>query len=153
MAFSITVHRRSDDSLFQAPPGDVFSEEFDRWFKDCQARWLYENPLGADGTVFEWWHVPAQEIGFPLVGAIYNNGIRVAGADLNRLIRELEMLERFWDRANFSEAGSLNHHITYADGSQEERLVPLRDHLQERLGYLREAIHIAQECDGIVGIS
>jgi hypothetical protein len=85
MAFSITVHRRSDDALFQTPPADVSSEEFDRWIKDCQARWLYENPLGADGTVFELWNVPAHEIGLPLVGAIYDNGLRVAGADLDCL--------------------------------------------------------------------
>jgi hypothetical protein len=144
MAFSITVHRRSDDALFQTPPVDVYSEEFDCWIKDCETRVLYENPLGADGTVFELWNVPAHEIGLPLVGAIYDNGLRVAGADLDCLSRELEALERFWDRADFSQAGSLNHHITYPDGSQEVRVVPLQDHLQERLCYLREAIRLAQ---------
>ena len=133
MAFGITVHRRSDDGLFQAPPANVYSEEFDRWIKDVQARWLYENPLGAGGTVFDWWHKPAHEIGLPLVGAIYNEGLRVTDADLDRLSRELDALERFWDGA---------------DLSQE-----LRDHLQESLGYLREAIRIALECDGILVIS
>jgi hypothetical protein len=152
MAFAISVHRRSDDALFQSPPADVYTEEFDRWIKNCQERWLYQNPLGADGTVFEFWNVPAHEIGLPLVGAIYNNGLRVAGADLDHLSRELEALERFWDGADFSQAGSINHHIIHADGSKEVRVVPLRDDLQERLGYLREAIRIAQECDGIVDI-
>ena len=40
----------------------------------------------------------------------------------------------------------------HPDGTQEERLVPLADHLSERLGYLREAIRIAYECGGVVDI-
>jgi hypothetical protein len=152
MSFGITVHRLSDDELFKTHPADVYSEEFDHWIKDCQERLLYENPLGADGTVFELWNVPAHEIGLPLVGAIYNDGLRVAGEDLDRLSRELDALERFWDDADFSQAGSMNQHIIHADGSQESRAIPLRDDLQERLGYLREAIRIAAENDGIVEI-
>ena len=85
MAFSISVHRRSDDALFRTPPADVSTEALDRWIKDCQAKRLYENPLGADGTVFELWNVPAHKLGLPLVGALYDNGLHVGGAALDCL--------------------------------------------------------------------
>ena len=107
MAFDITVHRRSDDALFQEPVEDVSSEEFDLWIKDCQARWLYENPLGADGTVFNLWHVPAHELGLPLVGSIYQSGLRVQGPQLAELSRELDALEAFWAATDFSQATPL----------------------------------------------
>jgi hypothetical protein len=81
MAFGITVHRRADDALYRAEP-DVGSESFDRWIKECQDRWVYENPLGADGTVFNLWHVPAHYLKLPLLGSIYENGLRVEGSQL-----------------------------------------------------------------------
>lgn len=152
MSFAITVHRRADDALYQTEPTAVGSEEFDRWIKECQARWVYENPLGADGTIFELWHVPAAELGLPLVGSIYNNRLRVEGAQLPELSRELDALEAFWDRTDFSGTPPLKYH-TILPGFEEIRLVPLREHLQERLGYLREAIRVAGECDGVVEIS
>ena len=74
MAFGITVHRRADDALYRSG-SDVGSEEFDRWIKECQARWVYENPLGSDGTVFNLGHVPAHELGLPLLGSIYRSGL------------------------------------------------------------------------------
>jgi hypothetical protein len=151
MSFSITVHRRADDALYRLEP-DVGSEAFDRWIKECQARWVYENPLGADGTVFELWHVPAHHLGLPLVGAIYQNGLRVEGSQFTELTRELDALEAFWARVDFSQAAPLKASITHPGGVEEVRLVPLEDHLRERLGYLREAIRLALECDGVVDI-
>ena len=152
MAFGITVHRRADDALYRSEP-DVRSESFDRWIKECQDRWVYEDPLGADGTVFEQWHVPAHHLKLPLLGSIYHHGLRVAGTQLEELSRELDALEAFWDQTDYSAATPLSYHTIVPGGAEEVRSVPLRDHLQERLGYLREAIRIAQDCDGVIGIS
>jgi hypothetical protein len=151
MAFSITVHRRADDALYRSEPA-FGSESFDRWIKECQARWVYENPLGADGTVFELWHVPAHHLGLPMIGSIYQNGLRVEGQQLADLSRELDALEVFWDNTDFSDARPMSCHALGDDGKEEVRFLPLREHLQERLGHLREAIRIAQECDGMVDI-
>ena len=151
MAFGITVHRRADDALYRSHP-DVASEGFDSWMMECQARWVYENPLGAGGTVFELWHVPAHELHLPLLGSIYHDGLRVEGEQLAALSRELDALQRFWAATDFSQTTPLRASIMHPDGTQEERLVPLADHLSERLGYLREAIRIAYECGGVVDI-
>jgi len=152
MAFGITVHRRADAALYQSHP-DVRSEEFDRWCKECQTRWVYENPLGADGTVFEFWHVPAIYIGLPLLGSLYENGLRVEGQRLIELGHELDSLERAWVSTDFSQADPLSAHTIHSNGIEEVKLVPLVEHLHERLGYLREAIRIAVECDGVIDIS
>ena len=152
MAFGITVHRRADAALYQSHP-DVRSEEFDRWCKECQARWVYENPLGADGTVFESWHVPAIRLGLPLLGSIYQNGLEVEGQQVIELGHELDALERFWASTDFSQAEPLPRSIIHPNGIEETQLVPLVDHLRTRLGYLREAIRIAVECDGVIVIS
>lgn len=152
MAFGITVHRRSDDALYRSHP-DVASEAFDRWMEQCQARWVYENPLGADGTVFEQWHVPAHRLGLPLLGSIYHDGLRVEGEQLAALGRELDALERFWAGTDFSRATPLRVSTMRPDGTWEERMEPLADHLAEQSGYLREAILVANECDGVVVIS
>jgi hypothetical protein len=151
MAFGITVHRRADDALYRTEP-DVGSEAFDDWIKECQARWVYENPLGADGTVFNLWHVPAHELGLPLLGSIYQNGLRVEGAQLAELSRELDALEAFWAGVDFSRATPLSASTIRPGGVEEFRLVPLEQHLRERLGCLREALQVAVECDGVVEI-
>jgi hypothetical protein len=151
MAFSITVHRRADDPLYRSEP-HVRSEAFDAWIKECQAQWVYEKPLGSNGTVFEPWHIPAHELGLPMLGSIYQNGLQVEGTQLAELSRELDALEAFWAEIDFSQAAPLTA-ATILPGSVEEvKLVPLLEHLRERLGYLREAIHVATECDGVLGI-
>lgn len=152
MAIGITVHRRADDAIYSDAP-EVGSEVFDRWIKDCQDRWVYENPLGADGTVFEHWHVPAHKLGLLLIGSIYHHGIRAEGSQLAELSRELVQLEAFWDQTDFSTARPLTCTTLLPGGAEEVVLIPLREHLQQRLGYLREAIRMAKECDGVVVIS
>jgi hypothetical protein len=149
MAFGITVHRRADDALYRMEL-DVRSEAFDGWIKECQARWIYEKPLGSDGTVFDLWHVPAHELGLPLLGSIYQDGLRVEGPQLTDLSRELEA---FWARADFSRAAPRSAPTIHPDGVEEVRLAPLEEHLRERLGYFREAIRVAAGCDGVVVIS
>lgn len=151
MAFGITVHRRADDAIYRTHP-EVSSDEFDRWIKECRARWVYENPLGAGGTVFELWHVPARELGLPLLGSVYHDGLHVEGEHLAALSRELDALEGFWAATDFSMPRPHQASIIHPDGRHEEWSVPLAEHLRERLGYLREAIRIAEECDGVVDI-
>lgn len=152
MPYHITVHRRADDAFFRSHP-DVASHEFDAWCDECQARWVYVNPLGAGGTVFEWWHDPAIELGLPLLGSVYQDGLEVEGERLAELGRELDALERYWDEADFSRAMAVTLPSRLPDGTQDIRVVPQEQDLRERLGYLREAIRVASECDGVVTIS
>lgn len=151
MAFHVTVHRRSDDALYHSHP-EFGSEPFDRWMAECQARWVYDNPLGGDDEVFNLWHVPAHELGLPLLSSVYREGLRAEGQQLRELSRELDALESFWAVTDFTHADPVNYSIRHPDGTLEARQVSRIDHLHKRLSYLREAICLAEECDGVVCI-
>ncbi len=135
------------------PPEDVNSSEFEQWELRCLARTLYDNPLGSDHTIRRYWSSPAEQLGLPLIAAIYNAGLRVGGADLLRLEEELNRLERQWATMDFSGEQKDRGSAPYEDGSIEAKEITDLDHLRERSGYLREAIRIARASDGIVGIS
>jgi hypothetical protein len=146
MAFHITVHRRTDDELFRSHP-EVGTDDFESWLAECQTRWVYENPFGADGTVHDFWHLPARDRGLPLIGNIYENGLRVEGHQLVELSKELDHLEAIWSRMDLGKG----EWITYVD-CQTHQLLTVQEHLHERLAYVREAIRAAQDCDGVLEI-
>lgn len=153
MPFSITVHRKSDDAFFQSPPSDVASKEFDLWADECQARTLYAEPLGSDGTVYKFWHVPAHALGLSLIGAIYNEGLCMEGDGFGQMEAELNALEEWWKSHAIMDAERLLEcSASCADGPCSETQISMEEHLQGRLGCLREAIRIAREYDGIVAI-
>src|SRR5262245_20815649 len=151
MSFSISVHHRADDLLFRSPP-DVHSKEFDHWFDECMAKTVYDNPLGSDGSVHEFWHVPALQLGLPLIRSIYNDGLWLHGVDLERLGREADTLERYWKSLNLTGRRPYACHTIRGDGSEERTWISVRDHLRERMGYLREAIRVAKAEDGVLSI-
>ncbi len=139
MAFGITVHRRSDDPLYQSEP-DVGSEAFDRWIKECQGRWVYENPLGADGTVFELWHVPAHHLELPLLGSIYHGGLRVQGSQVDDLNRELDALAVRREPARTMSCSSRPTRCTVTHRSTwSARRPPARESVRQGGGYRRRA--------------
>jgi hypothetical protein len=151
MSFSISVHRCVDDPYFASPP-DVSSADFDQWFAWYRERTLYDNPLGADGTVYELWHVPAKTLGLRLLVAVYNEGLVVAGRELETLSAEADKLEAFWDSLDLGNMPPYVCESWREDGSWERTYQSVREHLKERMGYLREAIQIARAKDGTLTI-
>lgn len=127
VAFHIRVYRLSDHSWVHHPPAALL-EDPELLIAEGLARTLYENPLGSGHTVYEYWSSPAATLGLPLIAAIYEQGLEVAGSALDVLERELDVLERAW-------------------------VPPLRAHLQERARFLREALRVAREAGGFVSIS
>ena len=89
--------------------------------KTCWQLWLYENPLGAGGVIYQFWHRPALELGLTLLQSIYNEGVQVSGDDLKRLSQELDVLEAFWNRSDFSNETPITLTIL-VDGSKVQRL-------------------------------
>jgi hypothetical protein len=153
MAFHISVYRKSDDELFVNPPEDVNSLEFEQWEARCLARTLYDNPLGSDDTVYHYWSTLAEHLGLPLISEIYTSGLRLYGADLSRLEKELDRLERHWETLDMrNEPGVLDSTLS-EEGRIKTNKVAFLDHLRERIGYLREAIRIAKASDGVVCVS
>ena len=97
---------------------------------------LFEEPLGREATVREWWSEPALVMGLPLLAAVYEDGFRTgvrwAGPELRHVLGELARLEEYWASAGLS-----------ADAAAD---------LGERAGYLRTAVAVAEECGGFVDI-
>jgi hypothetical protein len=97
---------------------------------------LYEQPLGSESAVREWWSEPAEALGLPLLAAIYEYGFyhgnRWAGRDLKQMRRELARLELHWSSAGLAADVLAN--------------------LRERAGYLRAAADLAEEYEGFVDI-
>ncbi len=112
MARSISVHRESS--------GDS----------------LYDEPLGSESAVREWWSQPAAALGLPLLAALYDHGFyhgnRWAGAELRQVLDQLTQLEEHWSLA----------------GLPPDVLADLR----ERAGYLRAAVALAEGCGGFVDV-
>ncbi|MEM7795690.1 MAG: hypothetical protein AAF579_14720 [Cyanobacteria bacterium P01_C01_bin.118] len=107
--------------------------------------YIYDRPLGTDGTVYDRWHAPAHRLGLRLLSEVYDNGLNVEGAELDELSDELNALETFWDK-KFIRVGPISYRTVDID------MVWLKEESDPRIGYLREAIRIAQECDGSLRI-
>jgi len=148
MSFSVTVHRVEDEPPEVPVPTDqddkagwaawhAYAEEMNRIT-------LYAQPLGADGTVYEYWSTIAEDqLGLPMLTSIYQNGLKLQGAEqLEAFRQELDLLENYWN----------THELRDPIESSSLR-GQLRGHLQERMGYLREAVRIAQEHSAVLTIS
>ena len=128
MPFSISVHH----------PGD--------------GRSLYVNAFGAGAVVHRFWHRPANELGLPLLGHLYEDGVEATGAELAQLASELSVLESHWHELNLDMEPPLDYSITHADGRTENGTITIRAHLHERAAYLKEAIQIARAQGGVLDI-
>lgn len=92
MSFHICVYRLSDKSWVHHPPPELL-EDPERLDEAFRARVLYENPLGSGQVVAEHWSQPGATLGLPLISAIHEQGLEVAGNELHALERELEVLK------------------------------------------------------------
>ena len=151
-AFHMSVHRLSRPPPAAPPNGDDPSA-LDAWLAECRAGELYENPLGADGTVYRWWYLPARQLGLPLLGRLYHDGLEVYGGDLDRLGSELDALERRWQTSGWEQEPPV-HWMAYSDDfGKTEGDVAFKDHLVKRAGYLRHAIDAACSNAGVVSVA
>ena len=151
MSFSLSVRRLTDPPA-PAPPDSDDPADPDLWLSACAAGELYAEPLGAGGTVYRWWHVPAHQLGLPLLRRIYPDGLVVSGGDLDGLASELDALEAHWRGSTWEQEPPLPWSAHDEGGGTTEGHIPFRDHLLERLGYLRHAIAIARRNAGVVSI-
>jgi hypothetical protein len=105
-------------------------------YREAASEPLYEQALGSESVIREWWSEPAMVLGLPLIASLYEqgfySGIRWAGPELARALRELATLEAHWKSAELPPEA-------IAD-------------LAERASYLRAAVAKAEECGGFVGI-
>jgi hypothetical protein len=105
-------------------------------YKEAGGESLYEQPLGSESAVREWWSEPASALGLPLLAAIYDYGFyhgnRWSGPELRQVVDEMAQLEEHWSMA----------------GLPPDVLADLR----ERAEYLRAAVALAEECGGFVDI-
>lgn len=117
MARALSVYRRTDVEA-AAPDG---------WRVRDGAEPLYEQPLGSESAVREFWSSPAVRMGLPLLASLYNEGfyrgIFWEGRKLGQAITELAKLEDYWARAVFD--------------------AEIRADLRERAGWLRAALNLA----------
>ncbi len=96
----------------------------------------FEQPLGSESAVREFWSSPAAELGLPLLASLYDEGfyrgIFWSGHELDQALRELASLEEYWARAPYDDE-------TRAD-------------LCERAGWMRDALRLAARCQGWVSV-
>ena len=107
----------------------------DEWLEQIQQTWFYDNPLGGDGTVAEYWCGPAERLGLPLLAQIYQQGLRISNQEkLKQLSRELDTLEAHW------------HTLSLPEWPPDFK----ESYLLERMGFFREAIRVALEHKGLL---
>ena len=117
------------------------------------SRELYQNALGTATNLWHYWLRPAGDLGLTFLREHFDDGMEVSGHDLDRLASELDRLEHHWLVARVGASEYVHYTTTHDDGSREEGDIPMHDHLRERLSFLREAIRIARESDGLLTIS
>ena len=138
MSFSIYVTIPHEDIPVPEDPG-----ELNAWVAKNKNYLLFSEPLGGDYIVHKYWSSIANEIGLPIITAIYKAGISISDTEeLDKLEKELCDLEKYWKTHKLEEPEIIS--------SMRE---PLSNHLEERIGYLRKAIMIAKDKNAILGIS
>ena len=127
MARGIAVYMRTDIELVTAID----------WRVREDAEPLYDQLLGSEVVIGENWSEPATKLGLALLAAIYDHGfyhsILWEGSQFSEVERELSRLEAYWQTTDY----------------EPERLVDLR----ERADYLRSALALASENNGVVTIT
>ncbi len=101
------------------------------------AECLYDQPLGSEAAVGQFWSAPAAELGLPLLAAVYeygfHHGIRWSGEQISAVAAEVDRLEAHWSASGLSADALAN--------------------LQERAGFVRQALSIAAQASGWVVIT
>jgi len=121
--------------------------------KNGSRRELYRKSLGAEETLFTYWHVPAFEIELPLLAQIYHDGLEVRDELLDVLLLELERLGEHWQSNGIGDLQQIPCAVRQPDGVLTQGHVSLNEHLLAKLALAREAIRIAKQSGGVVEIS
>jgi hypothetical protein len=116
-------------------------------------RELYHKSLGADETIFGYWHLPACDRGFALVAQIYHEGLEVRGDQLDMLSGELQSLEEHWRATGAGKTLQIPHNVADGRGSLSPAPVCVFDHLTERLGFVRSDPDRSLIQQGVIEIS
>jgi len=148
MAFGVTVNRRAGSAMLQDPRTE-WDEALAIWFREQYE--LYENPIAGGSTFFDHWRQPAMRLNLNLLSRVYDQGLSIDGAQLGELLEELRHLEAYWKTCDFSDCEPLLY-TEIGEKAHEGRLVPMEEHLFERLGYLREAIQVARKHDAVLSV-
>lgn len=118
--------------------------------EDARGRDIYTNAFGGGGTVFQYWSTPAKQLGLPLIAAIYNEACTWSGHDLQRIVRELVVLEAYWEHEGYE---GHEPYTSMGSASGVTNVMSTLEHLQERAGHLRTAVQLATEHHGSVSVS
>ena len=113
MSFSVSVHRTPDEILFGAP-------------------------VAGDSDLHEFWSAPASQLDLPLLAEIYDEGLRLSGADLGR--------PRFGPLKYWIEIIPDGQIRTY-NILERTVAVPLLAHLSHRADSLLAAVELAQKIE------
>jgi hypothetical protein len=147
VAFSVSVYRLADREFLSSPP-PVASPGFAAWEEEASRRLIFDAALGGDGDVHRYWSSPAAKAGLPLIASIYEQGLVIEGADLDRLNNELTALDTAWSKE--VDPAATRRFICLG----HEGEVPLAYELVfRRAESLRSAIRVARAVDGYVVIS
>jgi hypothetical protein len=123
-----------DISVYRAD--DIESRSGGNWRVREGAVCLFDAPLGSESAVRVWWSEPAVSLGLPLLSTVYGFGfdhsILWDGPQLKRVLDELALLEEHWASTDLSPDAEYN--------------------FAARADYLRQAVVVAQGCDGFVVI-
>jgi hypothetical protein len=151
MSFWISVRRPEDEDkippLDAIPYVDVVDASewwaaFNKWEEQAKEAYLYWEPLGAGGTVYRFWSTIASQLGLPMLTSLYQHGLHLETLNqLAQLEHELDDLQTYWD------THELRDEPTSGIYGQE------KEHLRERMGYLREAVQIARETGARLTVS
>jgi len=120
---------------------------------DGSTRRIYDKVIGAEDTVFSYWHEAANYLDLPWVAQIYHEGVELRDGELDCLSLDLQRLEDHWVATRAGEGLQIPRLIVGPDGVRQQTFVWLHDHLRSRLVVVREAIRIAKESGGVVEIS
>ena len=84
MPFSLSVHHLADLERLSDPA-------------QCESVVsLFLDRLGSGGQIYDFWHLPAVELGLPLLSNLYEKGLTLSGDQLESISIELDRLESHW---------------------------------------------------------
>lgn len=140
MSFHISVVSPQNLEFINRVPDDA--SDMDKWIEQCEKLNLYDAPLDAGGVVFEYWSGIARRLQLPLIGSLYDEGLRLNSSELPELEVEMEKLERYWEE----------NELVGVEKFEWDQASAKKD-LKERLSYLREAVDVTRRNRAVLIIS
>jgi hypothetical protein len=111
------------------------ASQLDAWLDAENQFCLYDEPLGADGTIYEFWSMPASKLGLPMLTAIRSHGLQIQTPhELDVFEAELKQLQAAWN--------------TYLRELPDLK----KQDLLERMSFAHEAIRVARDNQAILTV-